>query len=147
VPHSLQADLTIQVDAAAFRPASEWLAATCLGWGAPAEPVDRLDLCLNEILANILEHGADAARDPSIDLHIQVSGDSDAGQALLRVSDGGVPFDPTRAGLKPRPDTLDDAEPGGLGLMLIAGNADTLAYRHEDGQNHFSVGVRWPRTR
>jgi hypothetical protein len=42
-----------------------------------------------------------------------------------------------------RPRNLAEAEPGGLGLAMIRGAADSLGYRYLENRNQFSFGVRW----
>jgi anti-sigma regulatory factor (Ser/Thr protein kinase) len=41
------------------------------------------------------------------------------------------------------PLTLDDAEPGGLGLLMIRNLSDSLSYWYDNGHNELSFGVRW----
>ncbi|MFI4939648.1 MAG: ATP-binding protein [Burkholderiales bacterium] len=145
------ADFSVTAHAAEVRQASAWLAQMCGGWGMPTESIGRLDLCLNEVLANIIDHGTDAAAGAPIELQLSVrchggaGDDRDAGAVTLTVADAGAPFDPLTVKPRPFPVSLDDVEPGGLGLPIVRSNADTLAYRRENGRNYLSVGVMWPR--
>ncbi len=138
-------ELSIKPDAAEFRVASEWLSRTAAAQGVPQAPIERLDLCLNEALANAVSYGGEAALTAA--LHITLSlHQSDAQQsreAIVSLSDAGTPFDPTTAEAKPRPIDLASAELGGHGLIILRTLADSLSYAYRDGRNIISFGVRW----
>ena len=57
--------------------------------------------------------------------------------------DSGPDFDPTVAPLGSRPLTLEEAEPGGLGLLMMRELSDALTYRHDSGQNELTFSVHW----
>ena len=138
------ADLTLEADVQQVRHASLWLARSGAELGVPDEALNRLDLCLNEALANILSHGGPAALASPIHILLEVQPGDEAREATVTVSDAGAAFDTTRTSAKPRPGTLAEAEPGGLGLLMIRSFADRLDYCYADGQNHLSFSVRWP---
>lgn len=137
------AELSISADGDGLSRASEWLGAAGLELGVPAEQIRRLDLCLNEAIANIIAHGGQAARATPVELQFQVCGRTGATEASLRVSDGGVAFDPLAHKSKPRPKSLDEAVPGGLGLMMMHEFSDKLSYLYEGGRNQTTFTVRW----
>ncbi len=136
-------EMAIDADADDFRRASGWLERACLERGVPVNEIGRLDICVNEILANILAHGGERARSTPILLRFATQEDFPAREALVTVVDAGKPFNPLDAQVTERPRTLAEAEPGGLGLSMIRGSADSLSYRYLDDRNHLSVGVRW----
>jgi anti-sigma regulatory factor (Ser/Thr protein kinase) len=125
------------------RPASDWLAQSCESQGVPAPQILRLDLCLNEVLANVIAHGGPQALACPVWLRFEVAGDAKTRQASVTVRDSGAPFDATAAPLRPRPLTLDEAEPGGLGLLMMRKLSDALSYRHDHGRNELTFSVRW----
>jgi anti-sigma regulatory factor (Ser/Thr protein kinase) len=123
--------------------ASTWLGETGPARGIPAEPLSRLDLCMTEALANVIDHaGAGTPANP-IRLRLQVRRGAGRGEASVTVSDRGAAFDPLAAPLRPRPRTLAEAEPGGLGLKMLREFADALDYCYSEGQNHLTIRVRW----
>jgi len=144
---NLVAELTIKADAERVRDASMWLAQSGTEFGVPEEELNRLDLCLNEALANIISHGNPAALTCPIHILLDVRRENDACEATATVSDAGPAFDTSSATIKPRPQTLADAEPGGLGLLMIRSFSDKLAYSYSHGRNHLSFSVRWIETR
>ena len=142
---SIPASVELAVSAVAddVRPASNWLAQSCEARGVPAAQILRLDLCLNEVLANVIAHGGERALACPVSLRLEVSGDAPAHRASVTVRDSGAAFDPTAAPLATRPLTLDEAEPGGLGLLMMRELSDALTYRHDNGQNELTFSVHW----
>jgi serine/threonine-protein kinase RsbW len=137
------AELSIQAEAAEVRRASSWLEAAALKQHLPAEQIARLDLCLNEALANILAHGGPSARLSEVLLHFRVHQESGVHEAEVTVSDTGVAFDPLAYRPGPRADSLEKIEPGGLGLIMMREAADDLGYLRSEGRNLLTVTVRW----
>lgn len=136
-------ELTIGANGPEVRRASEWLEATCRRREVPQANAERLQLCLNEVLANVITHGGVAAHSTPIRLLLEVSRGEDGCHASVTVTDAGEAFDPLSVPKKPPPRSLDEARPGGLGLVMIRRCADSLRYRREDGRNHFTFGARW----
>ncbi len=136
-------ELTITANRAEVRRASEWLDAACRQHKVPQALVDRLVLCLNEVLANIITHGGRNAASAPIQLVLEVALDHGHGKAGVRVSDAGMAFDPLSVPARSLPKTLEEASLGGRGLVLIRRCSDWLDYRHEGGRNHLVFGARW----
>ena len=136
-------ELTIGANGAEVRRASEWLDTTCRQRDVPQALVERLALCLHEVLANVITHGGRTALSAPIRLLLEVRLDQDCSKASVTVSDAGIAFNPLSVPKKILPKTLDEASPGGLGLVMIRRCSDWLDYRHEDGHNHLTFGTRW----
>jgi len=136
-------DIAIRADSCEVRRAASWLERLGVARGIPEEPRFRLDLCVHEALANIIEHGGEAARKAPITLQFRVSNRNGDSEALVTVSDSGQSFDPVGFAVKATPRSLAETEPGGLGLAMIRNFADTVGYAHLDGRNHLTVGVQW----
>lgn len=123
--------------------ASQWLAKTCQQREVPKAQFERIEICLAEVLANVIEHGGQTALVAPIRLRLEVSLDEDGCKASVTVSDFGVAFDPLSVPKKILPKTLDESTPGGLGLVLLRSCSDWVCYRHEEGRNHLTFGARW----
>jgi len=136
-------ELTIGASGAEVRRASEWLEAACRQRNVPPALVEQLALCLNEALANVFTHGGGLALAMPIRLLLEVRLDPDCGKASVTVSDAGTAFNPLSIPQREPPRSLDEASPGGLGLVMIRRCADWLDYRHQDGRNHFTFGACW----
>lgn len=138
------AELSIPADTCEVRRASAWLEIACLERGVPPDEIDRLDLCLNEALANVIDHGGAATQSFPIRLHLDIAHHNQiTNEATVTISDSGAPFDPLAALPKSRPKSLAEAEPGGLGLMMIRNFSDSLRYLYGEGRNQLSFSVRW----
>ena len=136
-------EIAIGANGAEVRRASQWLITACQQRDVPQAPVDRLLLCLNEALANVIAYGGSAAPAAPIGLRLEVGFDRDSRNASVTVSDSGLAFDPLSVPKKVLPKSLAEASPGGLGLVVMRRCSDWLQYRREDGHNHLTFGVRW----
>ncbi len=96
------------------------------------------ELVFEEIVANIVGHGARNGRQPEVCVELETRADSIA----LIFCDDGVPFDP-RAWPDPViAKSLAEARIGGFGLMLVRHAASSLDYvRTGDEQNRLTVVV------
>lgn len=136
-------EMAVQACEDEVRTASAWLETACEEAGVPADQVFRLDLCLNEALANIIYHGGPSARTAPVLLSLCVGGETKGGQARLSVSDAGMAFNPLTAPVAEHATSLADAMPGGLGLTMISCYSDRLEYAFLDGRNQLSIYVEW----
>jgi anti-sigma regulatory factor (Ser/Thr protein kinase) len=136
-------ELTITAAGAEVRRATEWLATTCRQRDVPQAPVERLVLCLHEVLANVITHGGRTALAAPIRMLLEVRLDPQCGQASVTVTDAGVAFNPLSVPDRILPKTLAEASASGLGLVMIRRSSDWLDYRHENGHNHLTFGARW----
>ena len=116
-----------------------WLAAH----GAPEAGLGRVELVLEEVVMNIIMHGTPAAGAVP---RIRLAATALAGGCRLAVSDNGPPFNPAAA--VPRTDgaTLDQAAPGGLGLVLLRRYAQDLDYRRLPAGNRLALTVPYAAT-
>ncbi len=137
------AELSISADTGEIRRASAWLEKVGREQGVPADPISRLDLCLNETLANIIAHGGPEARSSPIRLELQARIEPGTREAVLTISDSGVAFDPLAHKPSRAPKTLSETEPGGLGIVMMHGYSDAIQYRYECGRNRLAFKVVW----
>ena len=137
--------LAIAASGEEIRRASEWLTTALRQRDVPDPQVECLELALHEVLANVLAHGGSAALAEPIRICIEVREKATTGEARVKVTDAGIPFDPTGAPEHTQAKTLAEAPLGGLGLPLIRRCSDWMSYRHEGGRNHFVFGARWPK--
>jgi anti-sigma regulatory factor (Ser/Thr protein kinase) len=108
-----------------------------------AAPRYHAELVFEEIVANIVRYGAVPGRE----LQVRVTLEGLAAMIVLTFEDNGVAFDPSqRTEVPVAPKSLEEAQLGGLGLMLVRRAASTLGYqRTADGRNRLTVTVRRPR--
>jgi anti-sigma regulatory factor (Ser/Thr protein kinase) len=107
-----------------------------------AEPLDaapryQAELVFEEIVANIVRHGAVGTRTPDVRVKLELDPDS----IRLIFDDDGVAFDPRK---RPDPPPRARKGEGGFGLLLVHRVASSLDYlRTSEGRNHLTV--RLPR--
>jgi anti-sigma regulatory factor (Ser/Thr protein kinase) len=98
-----------------------------------------LDMVLEELLMNQIMHAhpepADLAEPPTLALQAWVAGDA----LVLHLADRGIAFDPLSRPAPVTPASLDDAQPGGLGLHLLRRYARSLAYERAGDENRLTV--------
>ena len=102
-----------------------------------------MELCLNEVLANLVEHGGDAVASNPIQLELGTSPVLSGFGVQLVVCDRGEPFDSCQADLRPLPGSLEQASPGGLGLLLVKTFCDEMHYRVLEGRNELRISMHW----
>lgn len=96
-----------------------------------------VELVLEEALMNVISHAfTDAARH-DIDLRVQIEPETIA----MHFEDDGIAFDPLQAAEPTLPKSIDEAVPGGLGLMLVRKFSRSVAYERRSGRNHLTVNV------
>jgi serine/threonine-protein kinase RsbW len=83
------------------------------------------ELVFEEIVANIVRHGASQGEQLGIEVSLEVGRDS----IVITFDDDGVPFDPCGRTDPKLPSSLADAPDGGLGLMLVRRAASDMQYQ------------------
>ena len=131
--------LEVPAQLSILRQASVWLNAHATEWNIPEALVLRIDLCLNEVVANCVMHGGPAVTFRPLDIELSMASSHDQTLVTLSITDSGRAFDPTSAAPKPRALSLSDATPGGLGLVMMRDSASRLAYRRSPGRNHIDI--------
>lgn len=109
----------------------DWLQRIASSRSLPAQTVFRLDLVLTEAVTNVMDHAHLPELAGRIELACSVLDD----RILLEVVDDGLPFDPTARAPVILPRSLEEAEPGGLGIHLMRQYTSSMAYRRERDRN------------
>lgn len=94
-----------------------------------------VELVLEEWASNAFRHGGATRVAVEPDLR-------DAADIGLRFEDDGRPFDPVAAAAVRLPSSIDDAQPGGLGLHLMRQYVSEWRHERCDGRNRLSVKIR-----
>jgi anti-sigma regulatory factor (Ser/Thr protein kinase) len=94
-------------------------------------------LAAEEIGTNIIKYGYDDQLEHRITLRVECLADC----FRLQILDDGHPFDVRQV---PEPDleqSLDDRQPGGLGISLVRRMARRVDYERRDGHNVLTVEI------
>jgi anti-sigma regulatory factor (Ser/Thr protein kinase) len=90
-----------------------------------------LDLCMEELVTNIIKYGYDEPAQHQIQIDLSLLD----GLLVLEIVDDGKPFDPT---CLPEPDLdvpLEERQIGGLGIHLVRNYVDSMEYKRQGNQN------------
>ena len=136
-------ELVIRAEPTEVRRAAAWLTQMGEHYAVQPEKCSQLELCVNEVLTNILDHGGEGALAAPIYLQFSLQRHPDFCEAAVCVSDAGVKFDPLASAPTALPQSLAGVQPGGLGLVMIRKLADKLSYFYSDGRNYVNLSVRW----
>jgi serine/threonine-protein kinase RsbW len=98
-----------------------------------------VELVLEEVITNVIRYGYEGL--PPAEHWIEIDLQVDLDEVQVQVVDDGKPFDPLDEGAVLLPDSLDDAQVGGLGLLMIRNTASRLFYERRDGKNRFSMTI------
>jgi anti-sigma regulatory factor (Ser/Thr protein kinase) len=121
--------------------AQDQLAALWLTHGLPEAAHYAVSVGLEEALSNIIRHGGIAGKPHRISIHFLLDGDV----FQLELADDGQPFDPLTAAPAPNlAETLQQRQPGGLGVFLLRSLFDDLHYQYADGWNHLRLRKQMP---
>ena len=100
----------------------------------------QVQLCVEEILTYIVEHGYDDAAAHNIEVSLEMN---DNRSLVIRIVDDGRELDPNSFIFQPSADTiLEETVVDGLGLILVRTFVDELGYRRENGRNHVSLSMK-----
>jgi serine/threonine-protein kinase RsbW len=135
--------LSVQPSAQDVQRSSFWLTECCEQQGVPVGAAGKLELCLNEVLANLIDHAGAATSGRPVTLALALADHGERRLATLTVVDEGPAFDPLTVTRPPLPRTLEEAEPGGLGLLLVRRFMDELSYERCDDRNVLKLGIYW----
>ena len=129
--------LVIRNEAAELRRMSEWLVRHCAAAAIPDDPVQRLEVCANEALANIISYAYQEDGAHTIRLELWAAD----GGVRLTVRDDGQPFNPLQAPDHQQPASLDEAQIGGLGIHLMRRLLTRWEYRRDSGCNVLCMSI------
>ena len=98
-----------------------------------------VELIIEEAVTNTLRYGYEVtdADEHIVELDLQI----EPLEVRLLIVDDAQAFDPMDADALLLPETLDDAQVGGLGLLMIRNTASSMAYERRDGCNRFQLTV------
>lgn len=96
-----------------------------------------MNLCLEEVLSNIVLHGY--SREPNHSITVQFVSPRE-GNFVFVVEDEAPPFNPVVVPKLPAVGTIEEVQVGGQGIRLLRKFADTLEYQAMPAGNRLSIG-------
>jgi serine/threonine-protein kinase RsbW len=113
--------------------AARWVDTITAAEQLPEQLVFALQICLEELLTNIVRHGGpqsggNLSEIPIPPLNVEITISIGAERVSLAVEDDGKPFDVVNAPAHRIDQPLTEITPGGLGIQLIKNFASTIMY-------------------
>lgn len=105
--------------------------------GVTARTLHRCELVLEETLSNTIRHGFEDGTSQAIEVHASIERD----ELVLIFDDDGRPFDPLSAPEPPRPTSIENTTPGGLGILLVRRTAKRMSYVATSGRNRTTIVI------
>src|SRR5215813_12437073 len=112
---------------------TKWVLGVCAKYSLPDGVAFALQLCLDEAVANIIEHGKAHGRGAT---EISVSIAREDKGIVMKVVDDSDEFDPTQFEPPHSCRSLEEPAVGGLGIHLMRKFATALRYQRIDRRNH-----------
>ena len=110
---------------------SRWIGRIANQFSMSDEDLFRIDLVAHEMVSNIVNYAYGDNKRHVIRLEFRLT----QRFVEIRLLDDGRPFNPFREPKKKLPESLAEAEIGGLGIHLVRAYTDEYRYERERGQN------------
>lgn len=114
---------------------AEWVHAQAPAFAMDERQLYAIQLCLEEVVANLVMHAKPAAG-PEVAITVRIESEP----LRVTVEDDAIPFDPTAVAPAMLPASLEEVTPGGLGLGLVQGFSAWRDYAREAGRNRLVMG-------
>lgn len=104
----------------------------------PEQVQQQMNMVLDELLSNTISYAFQNDEKHEIELRIEKA----EGRLLITINDDGIPFNPLKA---EAPDTglsMEDREPGGLGILLVRNMVDDIEYKRRIDGNQITLVKR-----
>jgi serine/threonine-protein kinase RsbW len=99
------------------------------------DPRYNVELAFEEVAANIVRHGS-----PEGDVEVAIDLGDD--EIVMTFEDDGVAFDPREQPAPATPTSIDDAQVGGLGIVLLRTISTRMDYaRTPQGRNVLTIAI------
>ncbi|HQT38453.1 MAG TPA: ATP-binding protein [Acidocella sp.] len=108
-----------------------WLEGAAARLGLPHPLVQKMQVVAEEAVMNVAMHAYAPGSGEAIEIRLSAA----SAVAELAVEDSGPEFNPLMAAEKPRPASLVDAQPGGLGIKLVKRYCQDISYTRQNGHN------------
>ena len=109
-------------------------------WSLPPQIILQLNLALDELFTNIVNHSFDSTSQQRVDLTLEYS----EGKIIITMIDGGPAFDLTKSADPDLDLPVGKRDIGGLGIFLARRYMDKISYIREKEQNILTMIKKTP---
>jgi serine/threonine-protein kinase RsbW len=137
--HATESDgecLTLESKLSEIARVPPWIEELAARHGMPSQIQFAMDLCLEEILSNIIRHGYASEPNHALVIRHRINRD---GSFTLIVEDQAPQFNPLLVSDPPVPHSLEDVSGGGHGIQLLKQFADAIEYERMSNGNRITV--------
>lgn len=129
--------LTLESRLSEIAKVSNWTQFLASRHAIPKNVLLAIDLCLEEVIANIISHGYGGAANHSMTVSFAMPTE---GHFVFVVEDDAPPFNPLEAPELPPLNRREEIRAGGQGIRLLRRFADTLDYEPRRPGNRLRMG-------
>jgi serine/threonine-protein kinase RsbW len=134
MPTSKSQRLVLRNDLAELDRLAHWTE-NWTGHGISSEATFAVQLCLEEVVANIIMHSSTSAERLEIAVELERVGRA----VVARIEDNGRAFDPTQVPPLVAPTSLAEAKVGHFGVHLVRSFASRMDYKRTRGRNQLTL--------
>ncbi len=137
--HATESDgecLTLESKLSEIARVPPWIEKLSARHGIPSPIQFAMDLCLEEILSNIIRHGYAGEPNHALMIHHRINRE---GSFTLVVEDQAPQFNPLLVSDPPVPRSLEEISRGGHGIKLLKQFADAIDYERMSNGNRITV--------
>jgi serine/threonine-protein kinase RsbW len=131
---TLKSQLVLRNDLVELRRLARWID-DWTGDGMSSEAAFAVQVCLEEVLANIIMHSSTGDERLEIAVELERVG----GVVVARIEDNGRAFDPTQVPPPATPTSLAEAKVGNFGVHLVRSFASRMDYKRTRGRNQLTL--------
>jgi serine/threonine-protein kinase RsbW len=135
--HQTQTQLSLGARLAEVAKTSVWVERLASDFAIPLNVQLAVNLCLEEVLTNVIRHGYGGGSDASIVVHFSTPG---ADSFVFIVEDEAPRFNPLEAAELPAIHPSDEIRVGGQGIRFLRRFADSLEYEATPTGNRLRMG-------
>lgn len=123
------------IDTSTISATSKWLQRLSEEFGLTPEDLYRIELCLTELITNIVSYAETQFSHMPIEVHAAI----EKQRIKLTLIDPAQEFDPLSAPPPPTAKTIEELQVGGQGINLVREFSDAARYLRIDGKNQLEL--------
>jgi serine/threonine-protein kinase RsbW len=138
-PAPYRSAMVMRNDSGELGKLTQWIVATCAAAKISEKMSFAIQLCLDEAVANILQHGLQHDERGARAAAIAASLERGASDVVLVIEDDGGAFDPTGVAPPAPARTLELLPVGGLGIHFMRRYSSRMEYSRSGGRNRLRL--------